>query len=510
LSYAEMMADPTPPAGPSSQRKQVMIRLTGEISTKGRRTRARFQRILARNLRDACLSEGRACRIRDEWSRLYLESGTGDSPPLQRVFGVSSFSTLDGSCEARLSEIIRTGFRLYSQSVKGRRYAVRSRRTGTHDFTSRDVMIELGGALNEDAEVDLEDPEVSVYVEVRDEIAFFYADRVRGAGGLPLGAEGNAVALLSGGFDSAVASWMLLKRGVGLDYVFCNLGGDAYKRLVVEVAKFLADRWSYGTQPRLHVVDFETVVGQLREATRPSLHQLVLKRQMYRTGGLVAETVDADAVVTGEAVGQVSSQTLTNLRAIDDAIDLPVLRPLVGMDKEEIIARSRDIGTYAMCARVREYCSLGSGKPATAAAPELVGREDALLDPGLLAGAVAAREVLDLRSVDAAEVAGDAVFTERIPDQAVVIDTRGPKAYRQWHWPGAVHRESEELAREFGTLDREVRYVLYCSQGLKSARIAERMQAAGYEAYSFMGGETQLRRLADSITEGERGREDLE
>lgn len=475
----------------------VMIRLTGEVSTKGRRTRARFQRILARNLEDACRSEGVTGTVRDRWSRIYLHAPGLPLGTLRRVFGISSFSSVDAVCGATLEEIVTTGSAVYGDAVRGRRYAVRARRSGTHSFSSSDVMTSLGSALNADARVDLTDPEIEVWVEVRGDRASFHLGKMTAAGGLPLGAEGCAAALISGGFDSAVAAWMMLRRGVALEYVFCNLGGEAYKRMVAEVAKLLADRWSYGTRPVLHVVDFEPVVADLKRAARPSFHQIVLKRQMYRAANLVAASIGADAVVTGESVGQVSSQTLPNLRAIDRGSDLPVLRPLVGMDKEDIIRRARQIGTYALSARVREYCSLGTGRPATAAAPEAILEEDSRLDLSVLDACFAARERIDLRGLALSELASDAVFTSRIPVEAVVVDIREGSEFRRWHWPGAVHRDAEDLARECLSLDPDVPYVLYCAHGLQSARIAERMQAAGYESYSLLGGVAAARRLAE-------------
>lgn len=486
------------PAG--SEGADVMIRLTGEISTKARRTRSRFQRILARNLADACRSEGIACTVRDRWSRIYLHAPGLRTAVLRRVFGISSFSAVDAVCDARLEQIVTTGSRAYRDEVRGKRYAVRARRSGSHPFSSHDVMAALGAELNAEAEVDLTRPDVEIWVEIRGDRASFHLGKVQGAGGLPLGAEGRAVALISGGFDSAVAAWMMLRRGVELDYVFCNLGGEAYKRMVAEVGKILADRWSYGTRPVLHVLDFEPVVTDLKRAVRPLFHQIVLKRQMYRAANLVGAEIGAEAVITGESVGQVSSQTLANLRAIDRGSELPVLRPLVGMDKEDIISRARQIGTYSLSARVREYCALGTGRPATAAATETVVAEDARLDLSALRAVAEARERMDLRGLALPDLAGEAVFTSRIPPHAVVVDIREHRAFQRWHWPGAIHRDAEELARECLSLDPAVPYVLYCAQGLHSARIAERMQAAGYEAYSLLGGETAVRRLAESGT----------
>src|SRR5262249_26563879 len=150
--------------------------------------------------------------------------------------------------------------------------------------------------------------------------------------GLPIGSEGRAVALVSGGFDSAVAAWLMLRRGVALDYVFCRLGGPTHQYGALRVLQGLGERWSYRDTARVHVVPFEPVVDQIRAATRPALWQLVLKRLMYRTACAVARERHGQAIITGEALGQVSSQTLRNLRALDGRLPLPILRPLVGID----------------------------------------------------------------------------------------------------------------------------------------------------------------------------------
>ncbi len=474
----------------------LVLRLTGEITTKGRRTRLRFQRRLVDHLRDAVESAGEDCLVRPEWSRIYLRAGSAAFPSVARVFGVSSFSVVEAECPADLGEIVSVGRSTYGARVQGRRFAVRARRAGKHAFNSADVMRELGAALGSGATVDLSNPDISVHVEIRDDRALFYSERLEGARGLPLGAEARAVCLLSGGFDSAVAAWMMLRRGVALDYVFCNLGGDAYQRLVLEVAQSIASRWSYGTRPTLISLDFEPVVTELQRVFRPSYQQIGLKRVMYRTAAALAARLGADAIVTGEAVGQVSSQTLANLRAIDDSSPIPVLRPLVGMDKEEIIARSREIGTYELSARVREYCSISTGRPATAASPEAVLQEEEALDRGVLEDAIDSAGLFDLRGLDLARLAGDSVFSQDVPDGSVVLDTRPAEQYRTWHWPGAKNLDYGTLLSSFNRMDREKTYLLYCEVGLKSARVAELMQSAGYEAYSFLGGVRALRRRA--------------
>jgi thiamine biosynthesis protein ThiI len=479
----------------TARRATALVRFSGEIAIKARRTRSRFQKRLATNLRDAFDSHGIEATVEETWSRLYV-SAEDDRyvEPLTRVFGISSCSPLAGECGAELDEIVATGRELFADAVRGRRYAVRARRSGKHDFRSSDVLDQLGAALRPGATVDLSEPEVVVQVEVRGGRCFLFSEQIPAANGLPLGVQGLAVALLSGGFDSAVAAWMALRRGINLDYVFCNLGGGAYKRMVVEVAKVLSDQWSYGTRPRLHVLDFEPVVEEMRRKARPAYLQVVLKRLMYRAATAVAEELGADAIVTGESVGQVSSQTLANLRSIDDAAGLPLLRPLLGFHKEEIIARSREIGTCELSARVREYCSVAPGHPVTAARPEDVRAQEEAVGRQTVLQAVEGREVLDLRSLRIQDLIGPNLFLSRVPLNAVVLDTRDEEAFRAWHWPEAVRCDYGELERDYRALNRERTYVLLCPVGIRTAHLAERMQQDGFEAYSFLGGAQALRR----------------
>ena len=467
----------------------IMLRLAAELSIKSRRTRSTFQRRLRQNLKDALATSGANGRLEDEWGRIYVHGASADAlTVLPRIFGISSISAVEAVVPAELAEIVRAGEELFRDRVSGRTFAVRARRSGTHSFSSSDIHVELGAALNRYGTVDLDDPDITVYVEVRDQHAYLFGERIPGMGWLPLGVEGRAVALLSGGYDSAVAAWLLLKRGVELDYVFCNLGGDAYERAVVQVAKVLADDWSFGSRPRLHVVDFGPAVDEMRAHAKPAYWQVVLKRLMYRAASAIGKAVEAHAIVTGEALGQVSSQTLINLRALEPAAELPVFRPLIGFDKDEIIARARMIGTAALSEQVKEYCAIAPGKPVTAASVEAVAAEEAKLDLGVLDQAIAARKILDLRALTPTDLVAPYLFTTKIPDEAVVIDCRPLPQYRTWHHPRAEHREEWDLLQNFNRLDRNRTYVLYCSHGIQTAYIAERMQRAGYEAYSFRGG----------------------
>jgi tRNA uracil 4-sulfurtransferase len=476
----------------------ILVRLAAEMTIKSRRTRATFVRQLTGDVRDALASAGIQAEVEATWGRLFVRAEPGVAlPVLARVFGISSLSVVDRVVPAALDDIVAAGSATFAPIVRGRLFAVRARRAGEHPFSSKDIENALGTALLPVAAgVRLDDPEVTVHVEVRDRRAFLFSGREPGAGGLPLGVEGRAVALLSGGYDSAVAAWMMLKRGLSLDYVFCNLGGDAYERSVVHVAKLIADAWSHGTRPHLHVVDFAEAVAQMKERVRESYWQIVLKRLMYRTATRIGDERRALAIVTGEAIGQVSSQTAVNIRAIEPAAGLPVFRPLLGFDKGEIIALAREIGTAALSEQVREYCAMTPGRPVTAASVRRVEVEEAKMDLGVIDAAVAARRVLDLRALRPVDLVAPYLFVDAVPDGAVVLDCRPATQFRAWHLRGARRIDEWDLLREAGRLDAGRTYVLYCAHGVQTAHLAERLQRHGLEAYSFRGGVPALMRYA--------------
>lgn len=491
---------------PSPRRQVYLLRLSGEITTKAPRTRARFTTRLIQNLEDGLRSAGIGYELNREWSRIYVEAqepggpaapgGAGDV--IRRTFGVHSHSPVERRPWRELTDVVAAGYEIFRPEVTGRTFAVRARRSGDRSkipLRSKQVEIELGAALLPHArKVDLDRPEVTASVEVHPGEAYFFRDKVRGPAGLPLGTEDRALSLVSGGFDSAVASWMMLRRGVGLDYAFFNLGGTAHELGVLRVMKVIASEWSHGDRPRLFTMDFRPVVEDLQARVTPRYWQVVLKRLMLRAAQALARELRLGALVTGEAVGQVSSQTPQNLAVISRPIELPILRPLVAFNKEEIIDRAREIGTYELSSAVDEYCAILPKKPATRASFRAVDGEEGGLDPGVLARAVAERRELDLRDLDPADLGAEALAVEEVPAGARLVDLREKAAYEAWHPEGAEHLDFFQALKRRGSFDREATWVFYCEVGLKSAHLAEVMQAEGFRAYHLPGGVRDLLR----------------
>jgi thiamine biosynthesis protein ThiI len=215
---------------------------------------------------------------------------------------------------------------------------------------------------------------------------------------------------------------------------------------------------------------------------------------MLRAAERIAHELAAPALVTGEAVGQVSSQTLANLATISSATELPILRPLIGANKPEIVALAHRIGTGAISATVAEYCDLMPKRPATHAKLASVLAEEAKLDAVLIARAVAAREVIALHEVDPEASAFPELELTRVPAGAVVIDLRTREEFASWHWPEAVRLDFARALEAAPVMSKEKTYVVVCAYGLKSAHLAELMRRAGLDAHHFRGGVTALRK----------------
>jgi tRNA uracil 4-sulfurtransferase len=492
LRYVTYPAPPAEVPAPTAARTRILLRISGDVSTKSGGTLDRFSRRVAANVQDALSRSGIEYHLEQGRFRFMIEVDTPAAlDVLVHVFGVQSVSRVDAQSWETFEDVITYAEAFFRDRVRGQRFAVRARRSGRTEripFRSPEIERALGRALVPYADrVDLTSPEVTAYVDVRPGIFYLYEEKLAGPGGLPVGIEGHALALVSGGFDSAVAAWLMLKRGVALDYLFCNLGGDAHRQNVLRVLKVLAEEWSHGTRPRLFEIDFAPVVEELRKTISPKYWQIVLKRLMLRAAERLARKERALGLVTGEAMGQVSSQTLANLGVISNGLGLPVFRPVIGFNKDEIIAMSRDIGTFVGSAGAEEYCAILPRFPATHAEAWRIEAEEANFDSSRLQPLLETITTVDIRTVEPTS-SEDGVELERIPQNATVLDLRSRHAYETWHAAGALHLEFFEALRSFGSFAPDRAYVLYCEVGQKSAHLAELMRRAGLRAFHVRGG----------------------
>jgi thiamine biosynthesis protein ThiI len=473
----------------SAMSTRLMLKIAGEMGLKSARTRRRFLRHLIRNVNAALERAGVSGDVENRWSRLFVNT---DQPvrareALERVFGLHSVAEVAVIPATRLDELVGAATDLYRHRVAGKTFAVRARRRGELGYGSRDVAVRLGAALlPHSAGVDLDDPEVEVALEIRDGVAHAVLGAAAGPAGLPVGSGGRAVALFSGGFDSPVATWMAMRRGTTVELVVCDIGGCAQTDSALSVARQLVATWAPGIEPKAHVVDLAPVIAALRQRVEPRIRQVLLKRAMYRAATLVARQTGAEAIVTGESLGQVSTQTLRNLAVAEEAAGIPVLRPLIGMDKEEIIARARRIGTHDASVRVREYCAIATGRVETAARLREILTAEGQVDEAFIAEAVSNRRIVDLLVWQPERLEH---VVEDVPEGAVIVDVREPDEGKTI---GDVRKPFSDLDRWIDDLDRETTYLFVCTVGARSEVAAGEARARGYDAYSFAGGITRL------------------
>ncbi|MFP6654829.1 MAG: rhodanese-like domain-containing protein, partial [Myxococcota bacterium] len=224
--------------------------------------------------------------------------------------------------------------------------------------------------------------------------------------------------------------------------------------------------------------------------------QIILKRMMLRAAEAVADGFDATAIVTGEAIGQVSSQTLQNLSVIADGAKLPILRPLVGNNKNEIIAESKIVGTHDLSAKVGEYCAIVPSRPATNARLADILHEEAKMDPDVLERALEARTEFRLAELNLDAWNEPDLTTRVIQPDDTVIDLRTKTDFDVWHYPESLFLDFANALRAYATFEPSQRYVLYCEFGLKSAHLADLMRRAGLDARHISGGLREVQRIA--------------
>ena len=248
-------------------------------------------------------------------------------------------------------------------------------------------------------QVDVHEPEAVLDVEIREEEAYIYTERLPGPGGLPVGVAGKGLLLLSGGIDSPVAGWMTLKRGVKLEAVHFHsypYTSERSKEKVIDLCRELA---RYGGKIRLHVAHFTEIQEELRLKTPERLLVTLMRRMMFRLAERLAQQQGALALITGESLGQVASQTMESLNVIERVTQIPVLRPLIGLDKQEIMDLSVKIGTYPISIRPYEDCCTIFLPQFPATRPRLkdVEAAEAALDlEGLIAESLAKTETLEI------------------------------------------------------------------------------------------------------------------
>jgi tRNA uracil 4-sulfurtransferase len=337
----------------------VLIRYHEIALKKG--NRAYFTELLKRNILSAVKDLG-AKEIRSLPARLLLafKKDVDQETVIRRissVFGVANFSLVETT--ARDIEALRARILEALNGTRFDSFRIETQRGDkTFPLNSPEINRRLGAAVKEKsaARVDLTHPELTVFVEILPHDAFFGFNKIPGAGGLPVGASGRVVSLISGGIDSPVAAYRMLQRGCRLIFVHFHSAPYLDKTSQEKVRQLVTALTRHQFQSRLYMVPFGEIQRQIVAAVNRPLRVILYRRMMLRIAEGLARKEKAKALVTGESLGQVASQTLENMAVIQQAAALPILRPLVGMDKQEIIDQARRIGTFEISSIPDQDC----------------------------------------------------------------------------------------------------------------------------------------------------------
>ncbi|NVK42278.1 MAG: tRNA 4-thiouridine(8) synthase ThiI [Oceanospirillaceae bacterium] len=470
-----------------------IVKLFPEITIKSRPVRKRLIQRLSTNLDVMLRRVDDGIKVKSTWDRIDVHcsdnalrdevvSVLSRTPGIQAFLEVREFPLVD------FHDAYERAQDAYADVIRGKTFKVRVKRSGTHDFTSVDMERYVGGGLNQHTEaagVDVRNPDVYVDIEVQQDKLFIVTERHAGLGGFPLGTQEPVLSLISGGFDSVVASYMTMRRGCKTHFVFFNLGGHAHEIGVKQVALYLWQKYGSSARVKFITVPFEEVVGEILQSVHHSHMGVILKRMMLRAGERIADFMKIDALVTGESVAQVSSQTLPNLAIIDRVTEKLVIRPLITMDKQEIVDLSKHIGTFDFAKNMPEYCGVISDRPTTRAKLDRVLEEEGHFDYEVLEQALKQVQVISIDEiVEDVNAHATVEALTRVAENQVIVDIRAghEQERKPLNMPGCeiLCIPFFKLGAAVEDFDADKEYLLYCEKGVMSQMQAHHLQEKGY------------------------------
>ena len=473
-----------------------IIKLHPEINIKSRSVRQRMGKLLQGNIRNVLKHLDENVKIRSEWDKLIVRSPLDEHrqamiDALACVPGIQFFLEVQEHKVSTLEEILTHTEAVFGPLLAGKTFCVRAKRRGQQIFSSLDVERFVGGALNErcnTAGVQLKNPEVQVNLELDGERLYLVDKQYAGLGGYPIASQESVLSLMSGGYDSGVSSYQLIRRGSRVHYCFFNLGGPEHEAGVREVVYYLWKKYGSSHRVKFISVPFEGVVGEILEKVENGYMGVILKRMMMRAGTAVAERLAINALVTGEAMGQVSSQTVTNLNVIDRVTEMLIMRPLIASDKQDIIDVARHIGTAPFAEKMPEYCGVISSSPTIKAKLGRVAEAESHFDFSVLDEAIESAFVQDVRELEHQRVLPEVEFTASVGEgepNEIILDIRPPEEEEAAPLT-VVGREVKvipffKLLSKFSELDASKTYLLYCDRGVMSRLQAIHLKEQGFE-----------------------------
>ncbi|SNS35148.1 [ThiS-adenylate] sulfurtransferase [Pseudomonas segetis] len=474
---------------------KLIVKVFPEITIKSRPVRKNFIRQLAKNIRSVLRDLDPQLSVTGVWDNLEVETTLTDAKLLGELTerlrctpGITHFLEVNEYPLGDFDDVLEKCKLHFADQLPGKIFSVRCKRAGKHPFSSMDVERYVGSQLRQQcgaAGISLKDPDVVVRMEIRDQRLFVIHNQHDGLGGYPLGSLEQTLVLMSGGFDSTVAAYQMMRRGLVTHFCFFNLGGRAHELGVMEVAHYLWKKFGSSQRVLFISVPFEEVLGEILGKVDNSQMGVVLKRMMLRAATQISDRLQIDALVTGEAISQVSSQTLPNLSVIDAATEKLVLRPLLASHKQDIINTATQIGTADFAKHMPEYCGVISVNPTTKAKPDRIAYEEKQFDMAVLERAVQSATQLPIDKV--IDELGKDIQVEEVSEVLaghVIIDIRHPDSAEDepLRLPGTEVQELPfyALNSRFKELDPSRQYLLYCDKGVMSRLHAHHLLNEGH------------------------------
>jgi thiamine biosynthesis protein ThiI len=400
-----------------------------------------------------------------------------DTPGVEQVLEALQFdniTTLD-----QIKVIVNDAM---AKEIQNKSFVVRAKRSGTHTFKSTQIEQVVGGymlAHNNGSKVDLHHPAVTIRIELNNNQLNIISYKYKGLGGFPLGSQGEILSLMSGGFDSTVASYLTMKRGLKTHFIFFNLGGIAHEIGVKQVAFYLWNKFGSSHKVSFISVPFDDVVTEIFRSTSESYMGVTLKRLMLKAAEKIADDMKIDALLTGESVAQVSSQTLRNLALIDQATKKLVLRPLSTMNKPEIIEIANEIGTRRFAETMPEYCGVISKNPVTHGSYERMEKEAARFDYTVLDTAIQNAVTINVADIvaDINEIGQIESISDISSGKYTIIDIRQGDECIQAACE-TIKIPFHQLKGHFAKLPQDKEYLFYCDKGILSQLHAQYLRDA--------------------------------
>lgn len=472
---------------------RLVVKLFAEIMIKSRTLRRNLTSVMASNIRNLARDLETKVTVQVLWDQLDLNITPGPDEDLElfihrltRAPGIDRIEFIERHSFETLDELAPVVVEKHAEQIKDKTFRVTVKRKGQHTFKSFEAEQFLGGKLLQaqpDTSVDLHTPDEVVKISINNKQADLISKVLMGMGGFPMGTQGQVLSLLSGGFDSGVSSYLSMKRGFRTHFLFFNLGGINHEIGVKQVADYLWRQFSYSHRVKFITVPFEPVVAEILTKVHHTQMGVILKRLMIKAANQIIGKVKAKAIVTGESLAQVSSQTLPNLNLIDKVSDSLVIRPLIVSDKQDIIQIARDIGTEEFAISMPEYCAVISDRPTSDAKEERILKEEEAFDFAVLDAAIAEAKIEPIDKI--LESVPTPYDTEEVKMPAksdVIIDIRHPHEVSDLPFSHNTILKIPfyQLQSKASELDESVRYLLYCDRGVMSHLQAAQLIALGH------------------------------